>query len=187
VLAYCAGPWLIVILAIPTLYPEFYYGQINLFLISASLVGFRWPAAWAFVLLTKVTPGVGLLWFVCRSEWRHLAIALGVTAAVAGVSLALAPNLWVEWIGVLLNNARTPMPELYIPVPLWQRLIAAALLLAWAAPRGHRWAVPITVTLGTAWLGWPHLVMLVGVMPLARPAAKSVVARWLRRLRSGSD
>ena len=28
------------------------------------------PAAWSFVLLTKITPGIGLLWFVVRREWR---------------------------------------------------------------------------------------------------------------------
>ena len=43
----------------------------------AIVLGFRWPFTWAFVLLTKVTPGVGLLWFAVRREWRSLAIALG--------------------------------------------------------------------------------------------------------------
>ena len=28
----------------------------------------RWPAAWAFVLLTKMTPGIGLLWFAFRRD-----------------------------------------------------------------------------------------------------------------------
>ena len=45
-------------------------GNISLLLAVAIVVGFRWPAAWAFVLLTKVTPGIGLLWFVVRREWR---------------------------------------------------------------------------------------------------------------------
>ena len=49
--------------------------------------GFRYPWTWGFVLLTKVTPGVGLLWFAVRREWRALAIALGVTGAIVAVSL----------------------------------------------------------------------------------------------------
>jgi len=52
-------------------------GNISLLLATAIVLGFRWPAAWAFVLLTKVTPGVGLLWFAARREWRSLALAVG--------------------------------------------------------------------------------------------------------------
>ena len=46
--------------------------------------GFRHPWTWSFVLLTKVTPAVGLLWFVVRREWRNLGIALGASAVLAG-------------------------------------------------------------------------------------------------------
>ena len=61
-------------------------GNVSLLLAAAIVLGFRWPAAWAIVLLTKITPGIGLLWFAVRREWRSLAIALGATAAiVAGV------------------------------------------------------------------------------------------------------
>jgi hypothetical protein len=76
-------------------------GNISLFLGLAIVVGFRYPSAWAFVLLTKITPGVGLLWFAVRGEWRSLAIALGTTAAIVAVSFFMAPALWPEWIEVL--------------------------------------------------------------------------------------
>jgi len=39
----------------------------------AIAVGFRYPAAWALVLITKVTPGIGLVWFAVRREWCPLA------------------------------------------------------------------------------------------------------------------
>ena len=45
-------------------------GNISLLLAVAMVIGFRWPAAWAFVILTKVTPGIGLLWFAVRRAWR---------------------------------------------------------------------------------------------------------------------
>jgi hypothetical protein len=54
------------------------------------------------VLLTKVTPGVGLLWLALRREWGALAVALGATVAIAALSWAAAPALWKQWIGVLL-------------------------------------------------------------------------------------
>ena len=53
------------------------------------MLGFRYPWTWGFVLLTKVTPGIGLLWFAVRREWRALAIALGVTGVIVAVSLVL--------------------------------------------------------------------------------------------------
>ena len=65
---------------------EILIGNIHLLLAAAIVLGFRWPGTWAFVLLTKVTPGVGLLWFAVRREWRSLGIALGATAAIVAVS-----------------------------------------------------------------------------------------------------
>ena len=63
---------------------ELYGGNISLLLAVAIVLGFRWPATWAFVILTKVTPGIGLLWFAVRREWRNLGIALAATVVVAG-------------------------------------------------------------------------------------------------------
>ncbi|MBI3750681.1 MAG: DUF2029 domain-containing protein [Chloroflexi bacterium] len=63
----------LLVLAFPPVAIELYYGNINLLLAAAVALGFRYPATWAFVLLTKVTPGVGLLWFAVRREWRALA------------------------------------------------------------------------------------------------------------------
>ena len=67
-------------------------GNIHLLLAAAIVLGFRWPWTWAIVLLTKITPGIGLLWFVVRREWRDLAIALGATAAIVAVSFLVWPE-----------------------------------------------------------------------------------------------
>ena len=72
-----AGRWWLLALAFPPLIFEFYMGNIHLLLAAAIVIGFRYPVTWSFVLLTKVTPGVGLLWFAVRREWRSLAIAVG--------------------------------------------------------------------------------------------------------------
>src|SRR4051794_14648465 len=79
-------------------------GNIHILLALAIYLGFRWPATWAFVLLTKVTPGVGLLWFVVRREWRSLVIALGATAAIVAVSYVIAPGQWADWLALLRND-----------------------------------------------------------------------------------
>ena len=62
------------------------------------------PALWAFPLLTKVTPGVGLVWFAVRREWRTLAAVLAITAVAVGASVAIAPVAWSEWLSFLLGE-----------------------------------------------------------------------------------
>ena len=74
------------LLAFPPVALELYHGNIHLWIAAAIALGFRYPWTWGFVLLTKVTPGVGLLWFAVRREWRALGIALGVTGVIVAVS-----------------------------------------------------------------------------------------------------
>src|SRR5206468_3267064 len=92
------GRRLLLVLAFPPVLIELYYGNVNLLIAAAVVLGLRYPATWAFVLLTKVTPGVGLLWFVVRREWRSLAIALGVTGVLVAISLVVDGRLWPDWI-----------------------------------------------------------------------------------------
>src|SRR5215218_7627685 len=89
------------VLALPPVALELYHGNIHLLMAAAIALGFRYPATWAFVLLAKVTPGIGLLWFAVRREWRNLAIALGVTAAIVAVSLIVDGEVWVGWLSFI--------------------------------------------------------------------------------------
>jgi Glycosyltransferase family 87 len=86
----------LLIVAFPPILLELLNGNIHLFMALAIWAGLRWPAAWAFILLTKVTPGAGLIWFVARREWRNLGVALGVTGLIVAVGVAIAPQLWAE-------------------------------------------------------------------------------------------
>lgn len=141
-------------------------GNIETLMALAIVAGFRWPAAWAFILLTKVTPGVGLLWFVGRREWRNLAIAVGATLAVSAVSFVIAPGLWLSWIGSLVANTGVNIDWPFFPVPLLVRLPIAAALALIAGIRGWRWLVPVASTLAMPAL-WPvNLTLLVAVIPL---------------------
>ncbi len=103
-------------------------GNISLLLAVAIVWGFRWPWTWAFVLLTKITPGIGLLWFVLRREWRQLAIALGATAAVLAVSFVLTPFNWFAWVDLLIANTGKGGTWASIPIPLVVRLPIGVLL-----------------------------------------------------------
>jgi hypothetical protein len=128
-------------LGAPLLYPLI--GNIQPVLAAAIVAGFRWPALWSIPILTKIGPGIGVLWFAFRGEWRSFAVALGATALIAGVSFVLAPGLWWEFARYAVANAGDPSPIEVLAVPLWVRIPACLGLLWWGARTDRRWVVPI--------------------------------------------
>lgn len=136
------------------------------FLLGLAIVAsFRWPWAWALVILTKVTPGIGVLWFAFRREWRAFGIALGVTAAITAVSFALAPDAWFEWFAVVPRHSATPG---LTDIPLLLRLPVAVGVLWWGAQGNRRWVVPIVVLLAMPVIRITALCLLVACVPLIR-------------------
>jgi hypothetical protein len=136
------------LLAFPPVALELYHGNVHLWIAAAIALGFRYPWTWGFVLLTKVTPAVGLLWFAVRREWRALGIALGVTGAIVAVSVLLQGQLWVDWIAFLTSTPEGgSVAQFQIPIPLLLRLPAAVVLVAWGARTNRRWTVPVAATL----------------------------------------
>ena len=144
-------------------------GNISLLLAVAMVVGFRWPAAWALVLLTKVTPGIGLLWFVVRGEWRSLGIALGATALVVGASAVLMPGAWLEWLDLLVRLAGRDGTWAAVPIPFLVRLPFAVAVVVWGARTNRRWTVPVAGMLALPALWYGGLTMLLAVIALRDP------------------
>ncbi len=153
-------------------------GNISLMLTLAIVEGFRRPWTWAFVLLTKITPGVGLLWFALRREWRALAVALGATVAVVGVSFALIPGAWGDWISLLAANTGKGGTWAAVPIPLIIRGPIGVALITWGAFRNQRWVVPVGTMLCLPALWYGSLSMLLGVIPLTTPEERSLA--WAR-------
>jgi len=145
-------------------------GNISLLLAVAIVVGFRWPAAWSLILLTKVTPGIGLLWFAIRGEWRNLSIALAATAAVVGVSAAVMPWAWAEWVEVLMNVAGRDGTWAAVPIPLLMRLPFAIAVVVWGARTDRRWTVPVACMLALPALWYGGLTMLFATIVLTQRA-----------------
>jgi hypothetical protein len=143
-------------------------GNVSLLLAVAIVLGFRWPGAWSIVLLTKITPGIGLLWFAVRREWRALAIALATTGVVAIVSFVLVPDQWRTWVDVVARNAGKGGTWASVPIPLWIRLPAAVVVVVWGARTDRRWAVPVASMLALPALWYGGLSMLLAVIPLVR-------------------
>jgi hypothetical protein len=151
-------------------------GNVSLLLGVAIVIGFRWPAAWALILLTKITPGIGLLWFAVRREWRQLAIALGATAAIVAVSALVMPAAWREWIDVIVANAGKGGTWASVPVPLLIRLPIAIAVVVWGARTDRYWTVPVASMLALPALWYGGISMLLAVIPLL-PEQNRV--RWL--------
>jgi len=168
-LVWIAREWTLVAIAIPPVFNELFFGNINLFYAVAIVLGFRFPAAWAFMLLTKVTPGIGLLWFVVRREWQALATVSIATGIIVLVSTLLTPGLWGDWLTVLATSDSMAPPTSY-QVPLIPRMVAAAGLIVWGARTDRRWTVPIAVTLALPVIWSAGLSILVALLPLLREA-----------------
>jgi len=150
-------------------------GNISLLLAVAMVIGFRWPAAWAFVILTKVTPGVGLLWFVVRREWRQLGIALGATAAVIVASYLIIPGAWAEWVQVLVRIAGRDGTWAAVPIPFIARLPFAIAVVVWGARTNRRWTVPVAGMLALPALWYGGLSMLLAVIVLRQQDAEAAL------------
>jgi hypothetical protein len=153
-------------------------GNISLLLTVAIVEGFRRPWTWSFVLLTKILPGVGLLWFAIRREWRSLAIALGATAAIVAASFLLASRAWFDWVDLLVANAGKGGTWAAIPIPLLVRGPIGVALIAWGALRSQRWTVPVGAMLCLPALWYGSLTMLLGVLPLTTPEERA--RAWAR-------
>ena len=153
-------------------------GNITLLLAVAIVAGFTRPWTWALVILTKITPGVALIWFALRREWRALAIALGATALVLGVSFLLLPGQWRAWVELLIANQGKGGTWAAIPIPLLVRGPIGVLLIIWGAPRNQRWTVPVGAMLALPALWYGSLSMLLAVIPLTTPEERS--RAWAR-------
>jgi Glycosyltransferase family 87 len=189
-----AGVWALLVVFIPPVLIELHAGNIHLPLALAIGLSLRYPSTWAFVLLTKPTLGIGLLWFVVRREWRHLAIALGTTLAIVAVSFVIAPSAWTEWINALVANAGRPISPDYsgvIHVPLLLRLPIAAVLVIWGALTDRPWTVGVAATLALPIL-WVNGLAVLLSLPLLmgwrdpRPAISRLLGSGRRGVSAGA-
>ena len=154
---------------------EIVSGNVHLLYAAAIVLGFRWPATWALLFLTKVTPGVGVLWFLVRREWRSLAIALGVTAAIAACSFVLDQAQWAHWVDLLradaggAGSAEFQTVGWYLPIGIGPRLAVAIVVVIAAAWTNRRWLLPVGVVLAMPVVWLNSLAVLAACVPLAFP------------------
>lgn len=139
------------------------FGQINLFLallVSIDLLvlarrGSRWTGVLVGLsIAVKLTPGIFLLYFLLRKDWRAVAVSLASCAALTLVSAVVAPAesifyftklLWQsDRVGLLDNTTNQSINGLVARLSsdgmpdtlVW--LVLSLILLAVAAPRIRR-------------------------------------------------
>ena len=127
----------------------------------------------AIVLLTKITPGIGLLWFAVRREWRALALAVGATAVIAGLSFVVLPDQWREWVDTVVRNVASGKSGTWasVPIPLWIRGPVAVAVVVWGARTDRPWTVPVASMLALPALWYGGLSMLLAVIALREDVA----------------
>ena len=160
-----SGPWTVPLLLTMPVAVEVEAANINLILAAVVVIGFRWPGAWAFVLLTKPTVGVALLWFALNRRWSHVAIALGAAAVIASVSFLMVPDAWFGWLRLLTTGAGggAVWPWNW---PFWFRLPLVIGVLAYGYRR--RWPLGLAATLALPVFFLTSPSMLLGAVYLAR-------------------
>jgi hypothetical protein len=134
-------------------------GQATWLLALSCVLGMRRPSYFAVGLLTKITPGVGLVWYAVRREWGALGWAAAATALLAGMSAAIRPDLWIQWLHLLMQSARGAGT---LPIRL-----ALSVAILWVG-RSRRWPVPIAVMVALPVGGLHSIGLLCAVPRLAR-------------------
>jgi hypothetical protein len=178
VLYWLARPLLFLPLVVLAL-PEIWGGNVTILLAAAIVIGLSRPAAWAFPLLTKVTPGLGLLWFGVRREWSSFVLALAVTVAIIALTAIVTPGLWADWFALLASSTGSSTVPGSIPIPLIVRLPVAAAVIFYAARRGRTWLLPVGVLLAMPVIWWGSLIILAAAVALRR---EDIEARFDRLL-----
>jgi hypothetical protein len=179
VLIWMTGPRLAAVLLLFPGSPvadEITTGNIHLLLAATVVLGFRASGWWTLPLLTKVTPGIGVLWFAGRREWRELVVALATTAVIAIFSFLIAPHAWVDWLDTLRRSSGIPVPGqiAVVPGPLALRVLGAGAIAIYAGATNRRWLAPLPVFLALPVPWSSGLAVLVAMIPLGRADARAL-------------
>ena len=158
VLLYLRVPWM---LAFPGVLDDVVRGNINTFLALAIVLIVREAASplWSAALLTKVTPGVAVVWHLARREMRQFGTALALTVAMVGIGMVLAPAQWSAWFTSLAAAPESYPPTLGLVVALPVRVVMAAGLAVFAARTDRAWLLPVAFIVAMPGL-WPNAFAL---------------------------
>jgi hypothetical protein len=151
--------------------PELVVGNIYILLAAAAVLGMQKPAIWSFPILTKLTPGVGLLWFAARGEWRLLGRGAAGLGLIVLVFYALDPAGWHAWLQFLVEN-RDGTPDSRTSF-LLRCLLAVSLVVIGARKQWPLLLAPAMVLASPVLVGTIPLTLLAAVPRLTGMASQS--------------
>jgi hypothetical protein len=157
--------------------PEILSGNVFWLLAVLTVVGFSRGSPWCVAAFTKVLLCLGPVWFLARQEWRQLAGFVAVSAALLGVSVAISPGEWVDWIDFLRDSAGDSSGNVYLTpltltFPLAARLPLALVVAVVAARTDRRWLLPVAMLVASPVVGWGSFALLAAI-PRLRAGASS--------------
>lgn len=140
--------------------PELLLGNIYLFFAVALVVAVRGrPEALALPLLTKVTPAAVGLWHLVDRDWRGLFRTVALTSVLVGLSVAISPAAWAEWIQLVSSSSSTQESTFFVP-----RVCIALSLITYAAVTRRPWLLaPGMVLITPVFNGLAVLAVVVAV------------------------
>ena len=159
--------WALLAFVLPPVALAVALGNVTVLTTVCIVLGVRYPVAWLVPLLTKITPGVGLLWWAVR-DWRRLIPVAFVGAGLVGLSELILPGSWSAWLTALRAQAGLADPW------AWPMMLSGAALTVYAARTDRAWLLPFCVLLAGRGIGWSSLVVL---LALPRLAERQVLPR----------
>ncbi len=177
-LLYLFGPlvaFVIGVFQIAPMWDEIAFGG-NIQIVAAALLvaGLRGGAwAWPFLMLSKVTPGIGIMWPLLRRDYRQVAIGLGLTGIIAAVSFVAAPHHWFEWMAWMTGQLDASGDRPFLPHAL--RLVIAIGIIVYASRNDRVWLVPLAAAIAGP-EGGGHWLLLLAMWPLAQDRRHPAVA-----------
>lgn len=165
--------------------PELMNGNIYILLAACAVLGLRRPGIWAFPILTKITGGIGLLWFAVRGEWKQVVQGVCMTVAIAGVSYLFSPSQWHAWLDFLLLHRDGTRDG---SISFLVRCSLAIALIVIGARKQWRWLMAPAMVLAAPALALTTLAILTAIPRLTirmDTSVKPVVDPMTTRPRGG--
>jgi hypothetical protein len=154
--------------------------NVEIFMALGIVLGLRrWPWLFTIGALVKVSPGLGLVYLALRRRWRDVAVSAALGAVIVGVSYALAPDLWREWIATITGRADVIGNSL-IPVAYVYRAIAGFILAILGGLLGRRRGELILVagiTIANPGLSLQGFAVLAAAVPIWLAGPDGLLAR----------
>jgi Glycosyltransferase family 87 len=126
--------WFLAMIAFVPVASELGFRNVHLILAVLIVLGIRGsPAMYSVAAGIKLAPGLGVIYLAAGGKWRAAALASAVGLTILAVSVALSPQAWVDFFGILSSRGPADASAL-VPIPYWVRAVTG-LVLAVIAPR----------------------------------------------------